>query len=233
MTNCFCRHTAERLGTRCDNPLETCMSVDRAAEYLIRHRSRPADRQHRGPRAPCCGPRARPGAHRRQRAAADQLHLQLLLLLLPRAPLGSEGPAGRAAERVPAPARRRALQGLRPLRSSLPRPGDLAGGARHPLRRRRPGVAATSQPDRRRPLPRLRGVHRRLSRGRAHHAPAPHQPYVPLDAVEQLTRRMLERGRLAELLIDGTAGRGPAFADAVLGAVLSLPPARGSWRARG
>lgn len=35
---------------------------------------------------------------------------------------------------------------------------------------------------------------------------------------------MMERGRVADLLIDGTTGRGPAFANAVLGAILSLPP---------
>ena len=54
----------------------------------------------------------------------------------------------------------------------------------------------------------------------------PRAPHVPLNAVEYLTRRMLERGRLADLLVDGTAGRGPAFANAVLGAILSLPPAQ-------
>ena len=47
-----------------------------------------------------------------------------------------------------------------------------------------------------------------------------------MNKVEYLTRRMLERGRLADLLVDGAAGRGPAFANAVLGAVLSLPPAQ-------
>jgi hypothetical protein len=36
---------------------------------------------------------------------------------------------------------------------------------------------------------------------------------------------MLERGRLADLLVDGTAGRGPAFANAVLATIISLPPA--------
>jgi Fe-S-cluster-containing hydrogenase component 2 len=54
----------------------------------------------------------------------------------------------------------------------------------------------------------------------------PQAPHVPLNAVEYLTRRMLEQGRLADLLVDGAAGRGPAFVNAVLGAVLSLPPAQ-------
>jgi hypothetical protein len=53
----------------------------------------------------------------------------------------------------------------------------------------------------------------------------PDRPYVPQNPVEFLIRRMLDRGRLADLLIDGAAGRGPAFANAVLRAVLTLPPA--------
>ena len=53
----------------------------------------------------------------------------------------------------------------------------------------------------------------------------PQQRHVPANTVEFLTRAMLERGRLADLLIDGTAGRGPAFANAVLRTILSLPPA--------
>jgi hypothetical protein len=37
---------------------------------------------------------------------------------------------------------------------------------------------------------------------------------------------MLERGRLADLIIDWTSGRGPSFANAVLTAVFALPPAK-------
>ena len=37
VTNCFCRHTATHLGTACDYPMETCMSLGAAARYLIRH----------------------------------------------------------------------------------------------------------------------------------------------------------------------------------------------------
>ena len=50
-------------------------------------------------------------------------------------------------------------------------------------------------------------------------------PHVPVNVVEQLTRRMIERGRLADLLVDGAAGRGPRYLQAVLDTVLSLPPA--------
>ena len=41
-----------------------------------------------------------------------------------------------------------------------------------------------------------------------------------------LGRAHQDLARLADLLVDGTAGRGPAFANAVLGAILSLPPAQ-------
>jgi ferredoxin len=51
------------------------------------------------------------------------------------------------------------------------------------------------------------------------------QRYVPANSVEFAVRSMMERGRVADLLIDGTAGRGAGFAHAVLRAILSLPPA--------
>ncbi|HZK49846.1 MAG TPA: hypothetical protein VFD74_09650 [Thermoleophilia bacterium] len=53
----------------------------------------------------------------------------------------------------------------------------------------------------------------------------PELPHVPDDVAEFLVRSMIERGRVADLLIDGTNGRGRAFANAALGALLSLRPA--------
>jgi NAD-dependent dihydropyrimidine dehydrogenase PreA subunit len=57
-------------------------------------------------------------------------------------------------------------------------------------------------------------------------ARSPRAPHVPLNPIESMTRRALERGRLADLLVDSTAGRGPALANAVLQALFSLPPAQ-------
>lgn len=51
------------------------------------------------------------------------------------------------------------------------------------------------------------------------------QPHVPVNAVDHLTRRMIERRRLSELLVDGSAGRGTKFVQAVLKALPALPPA--------
>ncbi len=50
------------------------------------------------------------------------------------------------------------------------------------------------------------------------------QRHVPVNLVEFLVRSMMERGRLADLLVDGTAGRGPAFANAVLRTILAFSP---------
>ena len=102
VTNCFCRHVATHLGTACDYPMETCMSLGVAARYLDPTRPRQADQQRGGTRAPRGRSGARPRAHRGQRAAGAELHLQLLRVLLRRAPLGSERHAGDAAERLSA-----------------------------------------------------------------------------------------------------------------------------------
>lgn len=51
----------------------------------------------------------------------------------------------------------------------------------------------------------------------------PNSRHVPVNRVEFLVRTMIERGRIADLLVDGTAGRGPAFAHAVIRTIASLP----------
>ena len=37
VTNCYCRHKASHLGPACEYPMESCMSLGGAADYLIRH----------------------------------------------------------------------------------------------------------------------------------------------------------------------------------------------------
>ncbi len=37
VTLCYCRHKAAHLGTACNKPVETCISLSTAAEHLIRH----------------------------------------------------------------------------------------------------------------------------------------------------------------------------------------------------
>ena len=126
VTNCFCRHTrdASRHGLRLSHG-DVHESRGRGP---LPHPARPrqADRQGGGTRAPRGRPGARPRAHRGQRAAGAELHLQLLRVLLRRAPLGSERHAGDAAERLRARGRRSSVHRLRRLRARVSRAGHLA-----------------------------------------------------------------------------------------------------------
>jgi ferredoxin len=35
---CYCRHEAEHLGKRCDVPMETCLSIDNGADFIVRRK---------------------------------------------------------------------------------------------------------------------------------------------------------------------------------------------------
>jgi Pyruvate/2-oxoacid:ferredoxin oxidoreductase delta subunit len=226
LTNCFCRHAAEHLGTRCEAPLETCMSLGTAAAYLVRHGlARPIDRKEglellQASRegglvhiadnvqqdisyicncCKCC-------CHELRSAQVDLPVVQ---------PSGFQ--PGRDRERCTGCGR--CLRACPVQAISLVTRGGRAGG----------GDGASKHLLSRIDLERCLGCGVCVDVCREHALRMerrPRPPYVPLNAVEALTRRMLERGRLSELLVDGTAGRGPAFANAVLGAVLSLPPTK-------
>jgi ferredoxin len=49
---------------------------------------------------------------------------------------------------------------------------------------------------------------------------------VPANGVERVIRMALERGRLAELLVDEGAGLGARFLHRAIDAIVSLPPAQ-------
>ena len=55
--------------------------------------------------------------------------------------------------------------------------------------------------------------------------PREKRPLVPKDYVEKALRMAIERGRLAHLVWDEGAGRGPRFLNRILAALLALPPA--------
>jgi ferredoxin len=223
VTNCFCRHVAEHQGTRCDHPVETCLSLGQAAGYLMRHGlARPIEREEGLELLHAA--RERGLVHiadnvRREisyicnccKCCCTELHSAQVDLPVVQ-PSGFQ-PArrlercegcGRCVRACPVQAISLVARGASPQ-------GDEA--SRQLL----------SQID----LDRCLGCgvcvdvcrHEALRMERR-----PHAPHVPLNAVELLTRRMLERDRLGELLVDGTAGRGPAFAEAVVRAIVSLPP---------
>jgi ferredoxin len=225
ITNCFCRHVAEHLGRRCDYPTETCLSLGRGADYLIRHGLARSISREEGLEV-LSATRERGMVHIADNVRQEITYictccpccchqLQSVLMGLPTVqPSGFQAVAdaehcigcGRCVRACPVQAVSLVSRG--------PRLGDGDGSSKKLLAHvdldvcLGCGVCAGG----------CRSQAMRMER-RAQ------QPYVPLNAVEHLTRRMLERGRLAGLLVDGTAGRGPAFANAVLSAVLSLPPA--------
>ena len=78
---CYCRHKALHAGTVCDAPMDICMTFNTTAATLIKHGH--ARRVEAGvPRPARAGLRPQPRTVRRERQAARQLYLQLLLLLL-------------------------------------------------------------------------------------------------------------------------------------------------------
>jgi ferredoxin len=226
VTNCFCRHVATHLGTACDYPLETCLSLGTAARYLVRHgHARQIGREegrelleaarehglvHIGDNvqqqlsyicsccACCCV---------ELRAAQKGMPVTQPSAFQPAVDDRRCTACGACLRACPVQAMSIVAQGARqggadaataPLTSAVDLGACLGCGV---------CVGACSQ-----------GALTMVRR--------PQAPHVPLNAVEYLTRRMLERGRLADLLVDGAAGRGPAYANAVLGAILSLPPAQ-------
>jgi Pyruvate/2-oxoacid:ferredoxin oxidoreductase delta subunit len=226
VTNCFCRHVATHLGTACDYPMETCMSLGVAARYLIRHGHARQISREEGRElleaarehglvhiadnvqrelnyicsccACCCV---------ELRSAQNGMPVMQPSAFEPTVDGHRCTACGKCVRACPVQAislvpqgaqQRDADKATTPLISAVDLDRCLGCGV---------CVGVCLQDS-------LTMVRR------------PRAPHVPLNAVEYLTRRMLERGRLADLLVDGTAGRGPAFANAVLGAILSLPPAQ-------
>jgi ferredoxin len=226
VTNCFCRHTATHLGTACDYPMETCMSLGVAARYLIRHGHARQIGREEG-RELLEAAREHGLVH-----IADNVQRELSYICSCCACCCVELRSAQNGMPVMQPsAFEPTVDGHRctacgscvracPVQaiSLVPQgaPHRHADKATTPLisdvdldRCIGCGVCVGACPQDSLTMVRRLRV-----------------PHVPLNAVEYLTRRMLERGRLADLLVDGTAGRGPAFANAVLGAILSLPPAQ-------
>jgi ferredoxin len=246
VTNCFCRHVATHLGTACDYPLETCMSLGVAARYLVRNGHARQIGREEG-RELLEAAREHGLVH-----IADNVQRELSYICsccacccveLRSAQKGM--PVMQPSGFQPAVDDRRctacgACVRACPVRavSIVPQAAGRTGGdaAAAPSSSASAGTAPLSgAAAARTPLTCAVDLSVCIGCGVCVGACSqdaltmvrrPQAPHVPLNAVEHLTRRMLERGRLADLLVDGTAGRGPAFANAVLGAILSLPPAQ-------
>jgi len=224
VTNCFCRHTAAHHDRRCEYPMEACLSLNAGADYLVRHGfARQIDRG------------------------------EALELLTTVRELGMVHVADNVRREITyiCSCCSCCCHELRSVRQGLPMVQPSGFQAAVEVERcrgcgrcvRACPVQAVSLVSREPGRTRDDCVARLLSRvdldtclgcgvcsgvcrdGAMHMERRPQQPYVPLNAIEGFTRRMLERGRLADLLVDGSGRRGPAFANAVLNALLSLPPA--------
>jgi Pyruvate/2-oxoacid:ferredoxin oxidoreductase delta subunit len=226
VTNCFCRHVATHLGTACDYPMETCMSLGVAARYLVRHGHARRIGREEG-RELLEAAREHGLVH-----IADNVQRELSYICSCCACCCVELRSARMGMPVMQPSAfqpvvdDQACTGCgRCVRAC---PVEAIALVPHRGARWSDGAAAATPLVGDVDLTRCigcgvcAGACREDAVTMSRRARAPH---VPRNAVEYLTRRMLERGRLADLLVDGAAGRGPAFANAVLGAILSLPPA--------
>jgi ferredoxin len=226
VTNCFCRHVATHLGTACDYPLETCMSLGAAARYLVRHgHARPISRGEG--RELLEAAREHGLVH-----IADNVQRELNYICSCCACCCVELRSAQKGMPVMQPSAFQAtVDGHRCAAcGSCVRACPAQAMSLVPQGAGQRGADRATTPltchvdlDRCLGCGVCVGV---CSQDALTMVRRPQAPHVPLNAVEYLTRRMLERGKLADLLVDGTAGRGPAFANAVLGAVLSLPPAQ-------
>jgi NAD-dependent dihydropyrimidine dehydrogenase PreA subunit len=220
---CFCRHKAEHLGTRCDAPMESCLSLNGGAEFIVRRgfgreidrgealeilararegglvqiadnvKSRPAFMCN------CCG------------CCCEQLQA------VSRWGLPAVNPSGfvprRAPERCAGCSRcaRACPVGAVEMRPLLA-PGSRRNGlAPHVDLERCVGCGVCAGACHKGALAMARG-------GRV-------RP-VPANGVERVVRMALERNRLAELLFDEGDGLGARFLQRAVEAIVKLPPAQ-------
>jgi ferredoxin len=225
VTNCYCRHKAHHLDRACENPLEICMSLGTAADYLTRHGLAREIAREEGLEilmaareaglvqiadnlrdgisyvcncCSCCCMEL--GSVRRGLSVVVPSGFQPVVDV--------DGCNGCARCLRVCPVDAISLVPRRTVATSHAGPAGRPVAVIDYQQCIGCGVCVDS----------CRHDSLRLER-------RPEQRYVPANSVEFAVRSMIERGRVADLIVDGTAGRGPAFANAVIRVIASLPPA--------
>jgi len=218
---CYCRHKAEHLGTRCDVPMETCLSANAGAEYIIRRgfgrrveRSEAMDilveARENGLVQIADNVRNRPtyicnccGCCCGQLQAINEYDLPAVNPSAFRAAPDLERCKGcsRCSRACPIGAITMA-----PERVSAQRKNDLEPRV-DPDRCIGCGVCVGA-----------------CGKNHAMHMERrPERPYVPASTVERSVRMALERGRLSEFIVDQSEARGSRFMTQVVRAICDLP----------
>jgi ferredoxin len=225
ITNCFCRHTAQHLGRGCDNPREMCMSFGAGADYLIRHGLGRRIGKERALEV------LEAGRNAGLVHLADNLRNDISFICSCCSCCCEELESVRRGMSVVVPSGFQAAvtaqecNGCGRCLRSCPVDAISLVARRTVLGDE---VEAGARPVASVDLSRCIGCGVCVGSCRhssMHMERRPEQRYVPANSVEFAVRSMMEKGRVADLLIDGTAGRGPAFANAVIQTILSLPPA--------
>lgn len=219
---CYCRHKAQHLGHACETPADICLTLDGGADYVVRHRfGRSVDRveglelvaraRELGLVHIVDNVRDRPtylcsccGCCCGQLSAIRRFDLPAVV------PSGFEAASvsdtctgcGRCAKACPIGA-----VSMRPL-----------------FHEGTPRSSLVSQVDQERCIGcgLCAGACRKGAMRMGRRAEPRH---VPANSVERVVRACLEKGRLADLLVDGGTGRGGAFLAQVLRVLSSLPVA--------
>ena len=220
---CFCRHEAEHLGKACDAPMEICLSLNGGAEFVVRRgfgRAIPRDEA--------------------LRILADSRARGLVQLAdnVMSRPTFVCNCCGCCCEQLQGVSRH-GLAAVNPSGFEPRRDADACAGCSRcaracPVARDRDGPAPRGRRERRSALAPDIDLERCIGCGvcasschkKALSMARVARPRVPANAVERVVRMALERGQLADLLVDAGAGLGSRFLHHALSALTRLPPAQ-------